>query len=85
MLQMRTPPEMGVRWPKQARHTSQMDYKWTGFVCKVKSLLWKRLQGLQDATALMASPPLPQWRWLLEGAGAAFEHVLTASTVTYEL
>ena len=51
MLQMRTPPEMGVRWPKQARHTSQMDYKWTGFVCKVKSLQWKRLQGLQDAMA----------------------------------
>ena len=34
---------------------------------------------------VMASPPLPQWRWLLEGAGAAFQHVLTASTVTYEL
>ena len=22
---MRPPPEMGVRWPKQRRHTSQMD------------------------------------------------------------
>ena len=25
MLQMRPPLEMGGRWPKQARHTSQMD------------------------------------------------------------
>ena len=28
---------------------------------------------------MMASPPPPRRRWLLEGAGAAFQHVLTAS------
>ena len=33
---------------------------------------------------MTASPPQPRWRWLLEGAGAAFQHVLTASTVTYD-
>ena len=33
---------------------------------------------------VMASPPQPRRRWLLEGAGAAFQHVLTASTVTYD-
>ena len=27
---------------------------------------------------VMASPPAPRRRWLLEGAGAAFQHVLTA-------
>ena len=32
---------------------------------------------------MMASPPPPWRRWLLEGAGAAFQQVLTASTVTY--
>ena len=33
----------------------------------------------------MASPLPPRRRWLLEGAGAAFQHeVLTASTVTYD-
>ena len=32
---------------------------------------------------MMASPPPPRRRWLLEGAGATFQHVLTASTVTY--
>ena len=32
----------------------------------------------------MASPPQPRRRWPLEGAGAAFQHVLTASTVTYD-
>ena len=31
-----------------------------------------------------ASPPPPRRRWLLEGAGAAFQHVLTASAVTYD-
>jgi hypothetical protein len=29
---------------------------------------------------VMASPPLPRRQWLLEGAGVAFQHVLTAST-----
>ena len=33
---------------------------------------------------VMASPPPPRRRWLLEGAGAAFQHVLAASTVTYD-
>ena len=33
---------------------------------------------------MMASPPPPRRWWLLEGAGAAFQHVLTASTVTYD-
>ena len=33
---------------------------------------------------VMASPPPLRRRWLLEGAGAAFQHVLTASTVTYD-
>ena len=28
----------------------------------------------------MASPPPPRRRWLLDGAGAAFQYVLTAST-----
>ena len=32
---------------------------------------------------VMASPPPPRRRWLLAGAGAAFQHVVTASTVTY--
>ena len=74
-----------VRWAKhaQARHTSQMD--------------WLRMRGKELAVAaparpsgrdgVMASPPQPRRRWLLEGilegAGAALQHVLTASTVTY--
>ena len=33
---------------------------------------------------VMALPPSPRRRWLLEGAGAALQHVLTASTVTYD-
>ena len=78
---MRPPPEMGGRWPKQARHTSQMDRL--------------RMRGEEVAVAaparpsgrdgVMASPPPRRRRWLLEGAGAAlFQHVLTASTVTYD-
>ena len=86
---MRTPPEMGVRWPKQARHTSQMDRL--------------RMRGEELAVAaparpsgrdgVMASPSTPRWRWLLEsgvleGAGAVelpftFQHVLTASMVSH--
>jgi hypothetical protein len=43
---MRPPPEMGDRWPKQARHTSQMDrLRMRGEELAV----WQRLQGLQDA------------------------------------
>jgi hypothetical protein len=77
---MRPPPETGVRWPKQARHTSQMNRL--------------RMRGEELAVAaptrpsgrdgVMASPPPPRRRWLLEGAGAALQHVLTASTVTYD-
>ena len=73
---MRPPSETGDRWPKQARHTSQMDRL--------------RMRGEQLPVAaparppgrdgVMASPPPPRRRWLLEGAGAAFQHVLTAST-----
>ena len=81
---MRPPPEMGVRWPKQPRDTSQMDrLRMRGEELAVAAP-WQRLQVLQDATSVMASPPSPRRRWLLEGAGAAFQHVLTASTVTYE-
>ena len=74
---------MGVRWPKQARHTLQMDQL--------------RMRGEELAVAgparplgrdgVMATPPPPRRRWLLESAGAAFHSaravVLTASTVTY--
>jgi hypothetical protein len=78
---MRPPPETGVRWPKQAvHHTSQMDRL--------------RMRGEEFAVAaparpsgrdgVIASPPPPRRRWLLEGAGAAFQHVLTASTVMYD-
>ena len=71
---------MGVCWPKQARHTSQMDQ------------LCMRGEELEVAAparpsgrdGVMASPPPQRRRWLLEGAGAAFEHVLAASTVTYD-
>jgi hypothetical protein len=59
--------------------------RWTRFVCKVKSLEWQRLQGLSlGHDGVLASPPPAQRRWLLEGAGAALQHVLTASTVTYD-
>ena len=65
-------------WAKQSRHTSQMDR------------LRKRGEELALAAparpsgrdGVMASPPPPRRRWLLEGAGAAFQHVLTPSTVT---
>jgi hypothetical protein len=77
---MRPLPETGDRWAKQSRHTSQMDR------------LRKRGEELAVAAparpsgrdGVMASPPQPRRRWLLEGAGAAFQHVLTASTVTYD-
>ena len=43
--------------------------------CEVKSLQWQRLQGLvQDATVNVKVLQLPP----------AFQHVLTASTVTYD-
>jgi hypothetical protein len=53
----------------------------------VKSLRWQRLQARpSERDGVMASSlHVPKRRrWLLEGAGAAFQHVLTASTVTYE-
>ena len=81
---MRPPPEMGGRWAKQARH--RIRRRWT--------LDRLRMRGEELAVAaparpsgrdgVMASPPQPRRRWLLEGAGAAFQHVLTASTVTYD-
>ena len=37
-----------------------------------------------ERDGVMASTPPPRRRCLLEGAGAAFQHVLTASTVTYD-
>ena len=40
--------------------------------------------SLSGRDGMMASPPLPRRRWLLEGAGAAFQHVLTAFTVMYD-
>ena len=63
------PPEMGVRWAEQGRHTSQMDR------------LRKRSEELAVAAparpsgrdGVMASPPQPRRQWLLEGAGAAFQ------------
>ena len=41
-----------------------------------------RLQGRSGRDGVMASPPPPRQRWLLEGAWVAFQHVLTDSTVT---
>ena len=78
-LLMIPPPETGVRWAKQACHTSQMDRP--------------RMRGEELAVAaparpsgrdgVMASPHHSRggggcWKVL----GAAFQHVLTASTVT---
>jgi hypothetical protein len=79
---MRPAPEMGVRWPKQARHTSQLDrFRMRGEELAVVAPA--RPSG-RDCVMLMASLPPPRRRWLLEGAGAAFQYVLTASTVTYD-
>ena len=63
-----------------------MRRRWTGFICEVKSLQWQRLQGLPGRDGVMASPlpPRRRCRWLLEDAEAAYRHVLTASTVTYD-
>ena len=77
---MRPSPEMGDRWAKQSRHTSQMDrLRKRGEELAVAAPA--RPSGRDD---VMASPPQPRRRWLLEGVGAAFQHVLTASTVTYD-
>ena len=77
---MRPAPEMGVRWPKQARHTSQLDR----FRMRGEELAVEAPARPSGRDGVMASPPQPRRRWLLEGAGAAFQHVLTASTVTYD-
>ena len=39
----------------------------------------------RDGVMASRSPPSPRQRWLLEGAGAAFQHVLTVSTVRYDV
>ena len=62
-LQMRTPLETGDCWPKQARHTSQMDRlrmrgrrACSGSACERPS----------GRNGVMASPPPPWRRWLLD-------------------
>ena len=77
---MRTPLETGDRWPKQARHTSQMDR----LCMRDEELAVAAPARPSGRDGVMASPPPPRRRWLLEGAEAAFQHVLTASTVTYD-
>ena len=77
---MRPPPEMGVRWAKQARHTSQMDR----LRMRGEALAVAAPARPSGRDGVMASPPPLRRRWLLEGAEAAFQHVLTASTVTYD-
>jgi hypothetical protein len=68
----------------QARSRHVIRRRRTGFVCQVKSLVWQRLQ-LQvlylGRDGVMASPPPPRRRWLLEGAGAAFQHVRSADSL----
>jgi hypothetical protein len=48
--EMRPPPEMGIRWPKQADATRR---KWTGFASEVNSFQWhwQRLRRLQGGMA----------------------------------
>jgi predicted exporter len=70
---------MGGRWPKQARHTSQMDR----LCMRGEELAVEAPARPSGRDGVMVSPP-PRRRWLLEGAGAAFQHVLTASTVTHD-
>ena len=77
---MRPSPETGDRWAKQSRHTSQMDR----LRKRGKELAVAAPARPSGRDGVMASPPPPRRRWLLEGAGAAFQHVLTASTVTYD-
>ena len=79
---MRPPHEMGDRCPKLARHTSQLDrFRMRGEELAVAAPA--RPSGRDGVMA--SSPAPPRRRWLLEGAGAAFQHVLvTASTVTYD-
>ena len=77
---MRPPPKMDGRWPKQARHTLQM-----GRLCmRGEELAVAAPARPSGRDGLMASSPPPRRQWLLEGAGAALQYVLTASTVTYD-
>ena len=76
----RAAPEMGVRWANKARHASQMDR----LRMRGEELVVAAPARPSGRDGVMASPPPPQRRWLLEGAGAAFQHVLTAFTVTYD-
>jgi hypothetical protein len=85
---MRPPPEIiSVHWFKQARHSSQMDRL---RICEVKSVCTVAAPARPSGRdGVMASTSPTRRRWLLEGAGAAFQHVLTASsaprtTVTYD-
>ena len=77
---MRPSPETGDRWAKQARHTLQMER----LRMRDEELAVAAPARPSGRDGVMASPPQPRRRWLLEGAGAAFQHVLTASTVTYD-
>ena len=77
-----TPPDIGDRWAKQARHTSQMDrLRMRG---EREELVVAAPARPSERDGAMASPPPPRRRWLLEGAGAAIQHVLTASMATYD-
>ena len=80
VLLIRPPPEMGVRWTKQAHHTSQMDR----LRMRGEELAVEAPARPSGRDGVMASPPPLRRRWLMEGAGAAFQHALTASTVTYD-
>ena len=59
---------------------SQMDV----LVCRGEELAVAAPARPSGRDSVMASPPPPRRRWLLEGAGVAFQRVLTASTVTYD-
>ena len=76
--------ETTTRYGRPLAQAGTRRRRWTGFVCEVKSLQWQRLQrrkAFRGCDGVMASLPPPRRRWLPEGAGAAFQHVLTASTV----
>ena len=71
---------MGVRWPKQARNTSQMDR----FRMRSEELAVAAPARPSGRDGVMASPPPPRRRWLLEDVvvGAAFQHVLSLQPST---
>ena len=76
-VMIRPSPETGDRWAKQSRLTSQMDR----FRKRGEELAVAAPARPSGRDGVMASSPQPRRRWLLEGAGAAFQHVLT---VTYD-